>query len=33
MYHIFSDERDEWLEDYEEALALFNKWAEEVWHC
>jgi len=26
IYHIFSNERDEWLTNYKEAVRLFNEW-------
>ena len=29
IYHIFTNNRDEWLEDYEEAKKLFKEWSKE----
>ncbi len=28
-YHVFTDMRDEWFDDYTEAVALFEQWAKE----
>lgn len=29
VYHVFSNESDEWLTDYSEAKALFTEWGEQ----
>lgn len=28
-YHVFTHERDEWFDDYTEALTMFEQWAKE----
>lgn len=29
IYHIFTNNRDEWLDDYNEAHSLFKEWVKE----
>jgi len=28
-YHVFTYERDDWFDDYSQALVLFEQWAKE----
>jgi len=28
-YHVFTNNRDEWFDHYEDALALFKEWSKE----
>lgn len=29
VYHIFTDRRDEWTENYKEAKAIYDRWVAE----
>ena len=30
IYHIFTNNQDEWLTDEKEAIKLFNRWKKEI---